>query len=389
VIEIKQHRLLGDFLEHARITPATRRGKFDQITRLISRSRCGVCVKHGSRQSLNQLGVAGPERLAWRKLELPAIAFAEAEQASFERLSQLPYSELERGGLSTESGDDISPELGKRQPVMQREVRIQRNAWRVRRCQRRVSGAFRRAGRGVIHPTHCKGTPMPAEHSRTTRAQAPRPARWPLMARLLRDGVQAMSDAELIAVLIRKSATGSQAEQTAVHLLDSHRGSLRALAARGFTAGLPLHSTHAVLQAALEFTRRSLLETLRERPLINSPSDLHHFLALWLRERPRECFAALFLDSQNRLICAEEMFAGSVAQTVVYPREIARRALETGACSLIVAHNHPSGVTEPSAADRKLTQALRDALRLLDLPLLDHIIVADNRCFSFAEAGLI
>lgn len=389
MIEIKQHRLIGDFFEHASVPPPARRGKFDQIARLVICSGRRVRIKNGSRQSLYQRGIAGSERLTWRELESPAIAFREAEQASLERLSQLPYPELERGRLSTESTDEVSSPLGKRQPVVQRQVRIQRNARHAGSCQRRIGGVFRRGGHRIIHRTHCKGTPMPAERSRITCPQVPRPVRWPLMARLLRDGVHAMSDAELIAVLIRNGATGAQAEQTAVHLLDSHHGSLRALAASGFTITPPTHSTHAVLQAALEFSRRSLLETLRERPLINSPSDLHHFLALWLRERPRECFAALFLDSQNRLICAEEMFAGSVAQTVVYPREIARRALETGACSLIVAHNHPSGVSEPSAADRTLTQALRDALRLLDLPLLDHIIVADNRCFSFAEAGLI
>lgn len=241
----------------------------------------------------------------------------------------------------------------------------------------------------------------------------------PWIGRLLRDGSQQLSNVELLAVLLRGSPADRPALDQALSLLERHRGSLRSITrisaapvsraeasrpSHGTEAtenGLPIDTglqggpdagdtgIRALLSAALEFSRRSLLESLGERPLIDSPAALRDFLALWLRERPRECFAVLFLDSQNRLICAEEMFHGSIAQTAVYPREIARRALETGACSIIVAHNHPSGVSEPSAADRRLTRSLRDALGVLDLPVLDHLIIADNHCFSFAEAGLL
>jgi DNA repair protein RadC len=236
-----------------------------------------------------------------------------------------------------------------------------------------------------------------------------------LIERVLRDGAHTLADAELLQLLWGDrpdTSAGQAAGLLGPQLLDAHNGSLRALAAerpanyacpsfprlarprhpgaRESVPGEGIFRHHrAVLQAALEFSRRSLRESLAQRPIIGSPAELRDFLTLWLRERPRECFSALFLDSQNRLICAEELFQGSVAQTMVYPREIARRAIETRASALIVAHNHPSGMSAPSAADRKLTSALRRALELIDIPLLDHVIVADNSCFSFAEAGLL
>ena len=259
---------------------------------------------------------------------------------------------------------------------------------------------------------------MPAETLRTTRSRAPASPLGPLATRLLRHGAHTLADTELVALLlgddpVRPRAPGVQpAARAALQRLAASRGSLRELAhlqeANGARAGMTpqpgsgaceAHESmpefsrggqcSAILQAALEFSRRCLGEALQARSPINSPAELRAFLALWLRERPRECFVVLFLDSQNRLICAEEMFQGTVAQTMVYPREIARRAIETGACALIVAHNHPSGTPTPSAADHQLTRALRQALALLDLPILDHVIVADHQCFSFAEAGLM
>ena len=118
-----------------------------------------------------------------------------------------------------------------------------------------------------------------------------------------------------------------------------------------------------------------------------SPRKVAEFLALWLRDRPYEVFAVLFLDAQNRLMSAEELFRGTLTQTAVYPRQVARRALELNAAAVIVAHNHPSGVAEPSAADDALTGALKTALAPLEVPVLDHLIVAGNHCYSFAERG--
>ena len=130
-------------------------------------------------------------------------------------------------------------------------------------------------------------------------------------------------------------------------------------------------------------------EELGERTTLGSPDQVRQFLSLWLRDRAREHFVGLFLDSQHWLIAAELLFQGTISQTAVYPREIVRRALALNAAALIIAHNHPSGVTEPSSSDRALTEGLKSTLRAVDVPVLDHVIVAGNYCYSFAEAGLI
>jgi DNA repair protein RadC len=114
-----------------------------------------------------------------------------------------------------------------------------------------------------------------------------------------------------------------------------------------------------------------------------------HYLALSLQHQPREVFAVIFLDARNRLLAAEDLFQGTLSQTAVYPREVARRALECNAAAVILAHNHPSGVAEPSPADRQLTETLQRTLRCLDIPVLDHVIVAGGQRFSFAEHGLL
>jgi len=217
---------------------------------------------------------------------------------------------------------------------------------------------------------------------------------WPIdqrpRERLLAGGAAGLSDAELLAVLLRTGRAGKHAVELARELL-VESGGLRAL----IDARHPLQAAglgpakRAQLQAAVELARRSLREELCSRDTLASPATVREFLSLWLRDRSREIFAVMFLDAQNRLIAAEELFRGTLTQTAVYPREVARRALELDSAALILAHNHPSGVAEPSMADRALTQALKSALSQLDLPVLDHLIVAGNRCFSFAEAGLL
>lgn len=219
---------------------------------------------------------------------------------------------------------------------------------------------------------------------------------WPIeqrpRERLLAGGAAALSDAELLAVLLRTGTAGKHAVELARELL-AECGGLHALVcadARGGARSPGLGpARRAQLQAAVELARRSLREELRSRDALASPAAVREFLALWLRDRGHEIFAGLFLDAQNRLIAAEELFRGTLTQTAVYPREVARRALELNSAALILAHNHPSGVAEPSAADRLLTQALKATLSQLDVPVLDHLIVAGNRCFSFAEAGLL
>lgn len=210
--------------------------------------------------------------------------------------------------------------------------------------------------------------------------------------RLLAGEAARLSDAELLAVLLRTGMRGRNAIELGNDLLAEYGGLRGLLAARQEQAlsrpGLG-PARWAQLLASVEISRRSLREELRVRDSLQSPATVRDFLALWLRDRGYEIFAGLFLDSQNRLISAEELFRGTLTQTAVYPREVARRALELNCAAIILAHNHPSGVAEPSAADRMLTEALRTTLRPLDIPVLDHLIVAGNRCYSFAEAGLL
>ena len=208
--------------------------------------------------------------------------------------------------------------------------------------------------------------------------------------RLLCGGPEALADAELLAVLLRCGPRGTDAVSHARMLL-AEFGSLQQLLAAQpdtFCARPGLGPAGwATLQAARELARRSIREALQERQALSSPTQVREFLTLWLRDRSAEAFVGLFADSQNRLITAQELFRGTLSQTAVYPREIARLALRLNAAGVIFAHNHPSGIAEPSVADRLLTDALKATLSQLDITVLDHVIVAGNRCVSFAERG--
>ena len=227
----------------------------------------------------------------------------------------------------------------------------------------------------------------PAAHRETTAAQTQdeRPRE-----RLLGRGPAALSDAELVALLLRSGSGGISAIDLARRLLREH-GTLTALLtatprAMARAAGLGPAKATALL-AVMELARRVQMEKLDRTVLLGRPQAVKDYLGLLLRGRNQEVFVVLFLDSQNRLIQADELFQGTLNQTAVYPREVARRALELNAAAVILAHNHPSGVAEPSQADRLLTDTLRAALRHLDIPVLDHIIVAAGCSWSFAEHG--
>ena len=219
---------------------------------------------------------------------------------------------------------------------------------------------------------------------------------WPEAERprekLLSEGPQALTEAELLAVFLRVGTPGKDVLQLAREALARFGGLNGLLAAprrevealRGFGP-----AKYAQLAAVVELARRALREEVRRNEVLNSPHKVRDYLRLALGHTPHEVFVALFLDAQNRLIADRELFRGTLTQTAVYPREVARRALELNSAALILTHNHPSGVAEPSAADRMLTQALKTTLAQLDVPVLDHLIVAGNRCFSFAEAGLL
>ena len=144
-----------------------------------------------------------------------------------------------------------------------------------------------------------------------------------------------------------------------------------------------------ILHAGLELARRSVEEALQHQDTLASPDEVGRYLALSLQHSPQEIFMVLFLDSRNQLLAAEELFRGTLAQTAVYPREVVRRALERNAAAVILAHNHPSGLPEPSQADKHLTSVLQRALQSVDIPVLDHLIVGSGRRFSFAEHGLL
>jgi DNA repair protein RadC len=219
---------------------------------------------------------------------------------------------------------------------------------------------------------------------------------WPALERprerLLQLGPESLSDAELLAIFLRTGVRGKSAVDLARDLL-ARCGSLGALFAvkRTELRGLPGlgDAKFSQLQAVLELARRALAETLRSGDALGSPSAVRDFLRLTLANREREVFLAVMLDAQNRVLACEELFRGTLTQTSVYPREVVKCALEHNAAAVIFAHNHPSGVAEPSNADQVLTQSLKQALALVDIKVLDHFVIAGNSALSFAERGLI
>jgi DNA repair protein RadC len=217
---------------------------------------------------------------------------------------------------------------------------------------------------------------------------------WPADDRprekLLAKGPAALSDAELLAIFLRIGVSGKSAVDLARELLTEF-GSLSALCAAGQPELCRLPgigpAKFAQLQAVIEMARRALREKLASGNALNSPSAVRDYLRLKMQSLPHEVFVAMFLDAQNRVIEIEELFRGTLTQTSVYPREVVKRALHHNAGAVILAHNHPSGVAEPSHADETLTQALKQALALVDIRVLDHFIVAGSGVLSFAESG--
>lgn len=210
--------------------------------------------------------------------------------------------------------------------------------------------------------------------------------------KLLTLGPAALADAELIALLLRTGLRGISVLQLAQQLLDAF-GGLNGLL-RADTADLKRvkglgPAKRAEISAVMELARRSLTQGLTQREVLSSPQQVKDFLQLHLAHHGHEVFAVMFLDAQNQLIRLEEMFRGTLTQTSVYPREVIKRALDLQASAVILAHNHPSGVAEPSRADEFLTQTLKSALQLIDVRVLDHLVVGQADVVSFAERGLL
>ncbi|MHB8914773.1 MAG: RadC family protein [Thiobacillus sp.] len=217
---------------------------------------------------------------------------------------------------------------------------------------------------------------------------------WPVDTRprekLLRQGVGALTDAELVAVFLRTGVKGKSAVDLGRELLDRF-GGLSGLCRADQKAACAApgvgEAKYALLQAVMEMARRTLNEDMQAGDALDSPDTVRAYLRLLLHDKEYEVFCCVFLDAQNRVLAVEELFRGTLTQTSVYPREIVKRALFHNAGALILAHNHPSGVAEPSQADRQLTRHLAEALALVDIRVLDHFIVAGASSLSFREAG--
>lgn len=203
-------------------------------------------------------------------------------------------------------------------------------------------------------------------------------------------GAAALSDAELLAIFLRTGVAGASAVELARQLL-ARFGGLRPLLRASQADFCAAHglgpAKYVQLQACLEMARRFLAAELRARPALGDPDLAREFLVAQLRDLDHEVFGALFLDSQNQVLAFEALSRGTLNAAAVYPREVVKAALRHNAASVIFAHNHPSGVTEPSTADRQLTERLQTALAQVDIRVLDHFVIGEGRPASFAERG--
>jgi DNA repair protein RadC len=216
---------------------------------------------------------------------------------------------------------------------------------------------------------------------------------WPLgerpRERLLAHGAAALSDAELLAVVLRTGIRGKSAVELGRELLARFKG-VAGIFGADLTGVKGLGpAKRAQFEAAIELARRSLKDDMRSASALTSPGAVRDYLRLAIAEREHEVFVCLWLDAQHRVIACEELFRGTLTQTSVYPREIVKAGLKANAAAVIFAHNHPSGAAQPSQADELLTRNLKDALSLVDVKVLDHFIVAGHQTLSFAERGLL
>lgn len=217
---------------------------------------------------------------------------------------------------------------------------------------------------------------------------------WPQAERprekLISRGAKSLSDAELLAIFLRTGVAGKTAVDLARDLL-SHFGGLRSMLEAGqaefcHARGLGM-AKYTQLQAVMEMARRHLFESLQQGESLDSAQATKRYLQAHLRSYQQEVFLCLYLDNQHSVLSCEELFYGTIDGASVYPREVVKRCLQHNAAAVIFAHNHPSGVAEPSHADRAITERLRDALSLVDIRVLDHLIVGDSEVVSLAERG--
>ena len=210
--------------------------------------------------------------------------------------------------------------------------------------------------------------------------------------RLIKFGANALSDAELLAVFLRTGVTGKSAVDLGRDMIKEF-GSLSGLFSANVAEFSAIHglgtAKFAQLQAVLELAKRAISEELQHNSSLSSPQAVKNYLQLLIGHKSYESFAVLYLDVKNRLISSQELFRGTLDHASVYPREVLKGALQHNAAAIILAHNHPSGSCEPSAADIQLTKTLKQALSLIDIRVLDHFIIANPHVYSFAEHGMI
>ncbi len=219
-------------------------------------------------------------------------------------------------------------------------------------------------------------------------------SQWPISERprerLLNHGAQSLSDAELLAIFLRTGCRGRTAVDLARDLLATF-GGLRGLLAgdqRTLTSAPGMGpAKYAQLRAVMELAQRHLHSEMVRDLSLESPTASRRYLKAWLRDQPAEVFAGVFLDNRHRVIATEALFQGTIDSAFVHPREVVRRCISHNAAAIIVAHNHPSGIAEPSAADRQITNRLREALALIDVRLIDHLVIGDAQTVSFVERG--
>jgi DNA repair protein RadC len=215
------------------------------------------------------------------------------------------------------------------------------------------------------------------------RAERPR-------ERLLAQGAEALSDAELLALFIGQGLPGQNAVELARSWLLEHR-SLADLLALEFDRFCQLNGAgvarYVLLQAALELGRRVIRQPLERGSALANPEQVKQFLQMQIAHSAREHFGVLLLDTQHQVLQWQVLFSGTLNAAAVYPREVVKSALECGAAAIILAHNHPSGVAEPSMADRQITERIQQALALIDVRVLDHLVVSSGAAVSFAERG--
>ena len=217
---------------------------------------------------------------------------------------------------------------------------------------------------------------------------------WPIDERprekLLNLGAHALSDAELLAIFLRTGVAGISAVELARDLLNSF-GCLRSLLEADITQFCQQHglgpAKYVQLQAVMEMSRRHMESTLTRGDALVNAQTTKQYLQQQLRAYPYEVFACLFLDNKHRMIKFEELFRGTLDGATIYPREVVKQALSHNAAAVIFAHNHPSGLAQPSEADYQITQRLKTALELIDIRVLDHIVIGDGESVSFAELG--